>query len=94
MPKKKKSQIKPVHNAPKGNSKHTGDKKIIVCHCWPGVYEAAYRALNDYSNKDLNGEKLSMSEFINVLICSAHAFIFGYMPEGIDDEIENLKGEN
>lgn len=93
MPRKIKSRPKPFYNAPKGNSKRIGAKKTIVCHCWPGVYEAAYRALNDYSNKDLNGEKLSMSEFINVLICSAHAFIFGYMPEGIDDEIENLKGE-
>ena len=94
MPKKKKSQIKPVHNAPKGNSKPTGDKKIIVCHCWPDVYEAAHRILNDFTRKRLNGKKLSMSELINIIISHSHREIFGEFPNFDNEYSINSKGEN
>ncbi|MBQ6969802.1 MAG: hypothetical protein IJP85_05700 [Synergistaceae bacterium] len=94
MPRKIKSRPKPVHNAPKGNSKPTGDKKIIVCHCWPDVYEAAHRILNDFTRKRLNGKKLSMSELINIIISHSHREIFGEFPNFDNEYSINSKGEN
>ena len=66
-------------------------KKTIVCHCWPGVYEAACRLINDYSHDELLGKKMSMSDFINIVISATHMQAFGVLPD-FDNEFS--KGEN
>ena len=68
MPTKSKSHSEPLQVAPTAKKKNTSHKKVISCHCWPGVYEAAQRIMNEYAHDELNDEKLSMSKFINIII--------------------------
>ena len=56
-------------------------KKTIVCLCWQGIYEAAYRLLHDYTKDSITGKKLSMSRFINIIICAEFCHTFGEFPE-------------
>ena len=93
MPKKIKSQIKGIQVAPTAKKKTTSHKKVISCHCWPGVYEAAQRIMNEYAHDKLNDEKLSMSEFINIIISDTHFQVFGQLPDFRNENTNNSKGE-
>ena len=94
MPKKSKSHSEAIQNSHTAIMKIASDKKVIVCHCWPGVYEAAHRILNDFTRKRLNGKKLSMSELINIIISHSHREIFGEFPNFDNEYSINSKGEN
>ena len=93
MPQKSKSQYKHVQVALTEKSNRTRDKKTIVCHCWPGVYEAACRIMHEYAHDKLNDEKLSMSEFINTLIAATYLRVFGKHPDFGNENTINSKGE-
>lgn len=90
MPQKIKSRPKPLHNAPKGNSKPTGDKKIIVCHCWPGVYEAAVKLKDTLRDRGFI-KNASISMLINCLISIVFEDNFGTRPNSNE---QFQKGEN
>ena len=93
MPQKSKSQYKHVQVALTEKSNRTRDKKTIVCHCWPGVYEAAQRIMNEYAHDELNDEKLSMSKFINIIFSDTHFQVFGQLPDFRNENTNNSKGE-
>ena len=91
MQKKFKSQPEPVLAQNTAKKNDTPCKKTIVCHCWPGVYEVACRLINDYSHDELLGKKMSMSDFINVVISATHMQAYSVLPD-FDNEFS--KGEN
>ena len=93
MPTKSKSHSEPLQVAPTAKKKNTSHKKVISCHCWPGVYEAAQRIMNEYAHDKLNDEKLSMSEFINTLIAATYLRVFGKHPDFGNENTINSKGE-
>ena len=76
MPKKIKSQIKGIQVAPTEKSNRTRDKKTIVCHCWPGVYEAAIK-LRDKLQHSCDFTHVSMSLLINCIITIIYEYNFG-----------------
>lgn len=90
MPQKIKSRPKPILNAPKGISKPTGVKKTIVCHCWPGVYEAAVKLKDTLRDRGYI-KNASISMLINCLISIVFEDNFGFMPSSNE---HFQKGEN
>lgn len=93
MPKKIKSPSKAFLDALRAKIKSYPHKKIIVCRCWPGIYEAACRLSNRFSHENLDDENLSMSEFINIIIGAYHLLTFGDLPDS-GNEFSNIsKGE-